>query len=312
MRSWSLCCLVATALAVGVPQRALGVVFDNFDAANGFININKWGGFETAYRGTEANRRIDNGRLRITARGAGILAPTPTGTIFSDFGLYHPNPNPVTRWQATMQVMDFAAAACPGNTTPGEAWALLRGAFFNSGVPTPGILTNDVVARIALIRRSNAAPNTVSVEAAMFRCLNPSCSLPGEFDNVQSFPMGTLACSGRVCPPVTLRILWESASNRFRFFRSAVGALPALERVANYTLPNANFAGRAHRTLSVAPVPATCTAAAGRKTAFMDATFDNVITNVVNVGPNAASLLEDGLDAIDLGELPGPGEVPIP
>lgn len=306
MRSWFLCCSMVTALAVGVPQRAMGqVLYDNFNAANRLIDINKWAGFETEWRGTEANRRIDAGKLRITARGAGVLAATPTGTIFSDFGLYQPNPNPVTLLQATVEVVDFDALACPANATPGEARALLRGVFFNSGTPAPGNITNDMIAQISLVRRSNAAANTVVVEADMFRCTNAICST---FANGQRFNLGTLSCPGRICPPVALRITWERAANRFRFLRGAVGALPALERIANYTLPDTNLAGRPSRTLSAAPVPATCTAAAGRRTAFMDALFDNVVANVVNVGTNAAA----GFDAVDLGEVLGPGEIPIP
>jgi hypothetical protein len=309
MRPWLLYCSIATALAVGVPQRAVGqVLYDNFNAANRLIDINKWAGFETEWRGTEANRRIDAGKLRITARGAGLLAATPTGTIFSDFGLYHPNPNPVTLWQATVEIVDFDALACPvANSTPNEAWATLRGNFFNSGTPIPGSFINEVFALISLVRRSNAAAvDTVVVEAAMFRCTDASCSPPTRA-NIQRFPMGTLTCLGRICPPVTLRITWEEAANRFRFLRGAVGALPALEQIANYTLSDANR-GRPSRTLSVAPVPATCTAAAGRRTAFMDVLFDNVLANVVNVGTNSAG----GFDAVDLGETLGPGEIPVP
>jgi hypothetical protein len=306
MQSWVWCCSVVASLVVSIPQYAVGqVLYDNFNAANRLIDINKWGGFETEGRGTEANRRVDAGKLRLTARGAGLLAATPTGSIISDFGLYHPNPNPVTLLQITVEVVDFDAVACPGNATPNEARALLRGVFFNSGTPTPGNIINDVIAQISLVRRSNAAANTVAVEADMFRCTNAICST---FANGQRFNLGTLSCPGRICPPVTLRVTWEPASNRFRFLRGAVGALPALERIANYTLPDTNLAGRPSRTLSVAPVPATCTAAAGRKTAFMDALFDNVFANVVNVGTNAAT----EFDAVDLGEVLGPGEIPVP
>lgn len=309
MRSWVLCCSVVTVLAVGVPQHAVGqVLYDNFNAANRLIDINKWAGFEWFYRGTEANRRIDAGKLRLTARGAGILAATATGKIFSDFGLYHPNPNLVTLWQTTIEVADFDAVACPGNVTPSEARALLEGVYFNSGIPTQGSFLNDVVAQMSLVRRSNATPDTVVVEANIFRCTDPICSLATRA-NGQNFNMGTLSCPGRICPPVTLRITWEPSLNRFRFLRGAVGALPQAEQIANYTLADGQFAGRAARALSVAPVAATCTAAAGRKTAFMDALFDNVFANVVNVGPNATSQTGAGLDAIDLGETFGPGEI---
>ncbi|NOT57992.1 MAG: hypothetical protein HOP18_25590 [Deltaproteobacteria bacterium] len=140
----------------------------------------------------------------------------------------------------------------------------------------------------------------------MFRCTNAFCSTA---DSFQNFNLGTLPCPGRICPPATLRIVWEPALNRFRFLRAPVPGVPNVaEQIATYTFADTNLAGLPFRALSVAPLPATCTAAAGRKTAFMDALFDNVLANVVNVGTNAAS----GFDAVDLGEALGPGEVPVP
>jgi len=310
MRSGLLCCLVTAALAVSVPQRALGVVYDDFNALNRLIDINKWGGFETAGRGTEASRRIDAGKLRITARGAGVLVPaSPTGTIFSDFGLYFPvnNPNLITLLQATVEVVDFDALACPGNSTPSDARAMLRGDFFNSGPRTEGSFINDVFAAISVIRRSNASANTVAVEASMWRCADASCSTFNP-PSPQIIPLGTLPCPGRICPPVTLRIILDKANNQFRFFRSNVPGVPNIaEQILPYSFSDANDPGRRTKTLSVAPVPATCTATAGRKAAFMDALFDNV---TINAGVTANATV--GFDAIDLGELPGPGEAPVP
>jgi hypothetical protein len=40
----------------------------------------------------------------------------------------------------------------------------------------------------------------------------------------------------------------------------------------------------------------------------MDALFDNVVANVVNLGPNAAARV----DTVDLGEVLGPGEMLVP
>lgn len=306
MRSWLLCCSVAASLMVTVPQRAVGqVLYDNFNAANLLIDINKWAGFETVHRGTEANRRIDAGKLRITARGAGLLAATPTGIIFSDFGLYHPNPHPVTLWQATVQVMNFDAVACAvTGAAPSAARAGIGGTFFNSGPRTEGSLANDVYADIYLMRRSNAVANTVAVEARAFRCNDASCSSRTNLAATPFLTLGPpLVCPGRICPAVTLRIILEKNLNRLRFLRTGIP-----EQIVTYTLADTNQPGFRSKTLSVAPLPATCTAAAGRKTAFMDVLFDNVMANVVNVGPNAAA----GFDAVDLGEALGPGEVPVP
>ncbi|HXG22296.1 MAG TPA: hypothetical protein VNN62_24910 [Methylomirabilota bacterium] len=305
MRTGFLCGVVAASLMVSTPQRAVGQLYDDFNAATHLIDVNKWGGFETEGRGAEAHRRIDAGKLRITARGAGLLAATPTGRIFSDFGLYHPNPDSVTLLQATIEVVDFDAVSCPGNSTPSDARAIVRGNFFNSGTPTPGSFLNDVIAGIQLIRRANAPANTVAVEAFAFRCTNATCAT---FVNLTPvLTLGTpLACPGRICPPVTVRVTWEKAAHRFRFLR--VGAT---EQIMPYALADANFASRTSRTLSVAPVLAACTAAAGRKTASMDALFDNVIANG-NPGANVDALFVDEIDAIDLGELSGPGEAPVP
>ena len=171
-----------------------------------------------------------------------------------------------------------------------------------SGILTPGSLLNDVFAAIELIRRSNAPANTVAVEARAFRCTSASCSTLANIGPVLTLGP-PLVCPGRICPAVTVRVTWEPTLNRFRFLR--VGAP---EQFAPYALADTNIPGRPSRTLSVAPIPATCTAAAGRKTAFMDVLFDNVFANVVNVGPNAAA----GFDAVDLGEVLGPGEIPVP
>ncbi len=306
MRSWLLCGSIVTALAVGVPQRAVGqVLYDNFNAANRLIDINKWAGFETAWRGTEASRRLDAGKLRITARGAGLLAATPTGTIFSNFGLYHPNPNPVTLWQATVEIVDFDAVACAvAGTTPNEARTAIGGTFFNTGPRTEGSFANDVYADIYLVRRSNAAVNTVAVEARAFRCNDASCVSRTNLTATQFLTLGPpIMCPDRICPAVTLRITLEKNLNRLRFLRAGVP-----EQIVNYTLADPNDPGFRTKTLMVSPVPATCTAAAGRKTAFMDVLFDNVLANVVNVGTNSA----EGGDAVDLGEAMGPGEIPVP
>ncbi len=306
MRPWVLYCSLVVSLTVGVPRHALGqLVYDDFNAANQLIDINKWIGFTGPGRSTEATRRITAGRLQLLARGAGLLAPTPTGASFTEVGLLFPNPKPVTLLQATVQVVDFDTVACPGNTTPSEVKVVLSGGFFNSGTPIPGNPTNDVFAHLQIARRSNAAANTMVVEAGILRCTNVSCSTPA---NVQNFNLGTLSCPLRICPAVALRITWEPASNRFRFFRGAVGALPASEKIANYVLADAKYAAFSSRFLSVVPLPVNCTAAAGRKTAFIDTRFDNVLTNVVNPGPNAPT----EFDAVDLGEVLGPGEIPLP
>jgi hypothetical protein len=220
--------------------------------------------------------------------------------------LYHPNPNPVTLWQATVQVMNFDAAACAvSGASPSEARAIVGGTFFNSGTPTLGSFLNDVYADIYLVHRSNAAAaNPVAVQARAFRCNDASCSGRTNLTATPFLTLGPpLVCPGRICPAVTLRILLEKNLNRLRFLRAGVP-----EQIVNYTLADTNQPGFRAKTLSVVPMPTTCTAAAGRKTAFMDVLFDNVLANVVNVGPNAAG----GFDAVDLGEVLGPGEIPVP
>jgi hypothetical protein len=304
MRSKLLYCLVVAAFAVGVPQRALGAVYDDFNAPSQLIDRNKWSGFETEGRGTEASRRIDANKLRLFARGAGLLVlSSPTGVMFSNFGLSFPNANPVTRLQATVKVLNFAAGACTATgATPSEARVIIAGNFFNSGPRIPGSRANDVYADIQLVRRANAPENTVAVEARVFRCNNASCLDRTHLGATPILTLGPpLVCPGRVCPAVTVGINWEQALNRFRFVR---GGAP--ERIVTYTLADDDRPGFASKTLSVAPLPATCTGTV-RRTAVMDATFDNV---VVNAGATVSAL--GGFDALDLGEFPGPGEAPIP
>lgn len=289
------CFIVVLALSV-TPNRAFGqlITYDSFSAVDRLIDGNKWGGFEGEFRGTEAERRIDAGKLRLTYRAFGnLVAATPTGAFFSDFGLFHPNPNVVSIFQAQVGVIDFDAVACPGNATPTAVVAGLRGGFFNTGSPVPQTETNDVIAWIFLVRRSNALVDTVAVEAQMFRCANALCT---QVNSLQNRSLGTVACPGRFCPPVILRITWEPAANRFRFLRVGVP-----EQIVPYTLADALPATRPFKVLDILPSVATCTPAAGRKRASMDALFDNV---VVNTPP--ASSADAGLDEVDLGGLPIP------
>ncbi len=268
------------------------ITYDSFNAPSRLIDGNKWGGFETEFRGTEATRRLDAGKLRLTYRAVGNLAATPAGTFFADFGLFHPDPNAVTILQAQIEVVDFEALACPGNTAPSEVLVGLLGSFFNTGIPVRDTFTNDVQARIFLVRRSNAPADTVRVEGHIFRCTNALCTV---FDSIQTRDLGPLACPGRVCPPVTLRITWEPAANRFRFLRVGLA-----EQIIAYSLSDLRLATRPFRLLSVAPIVATCTPAGGRKRAFADALFDNVVVNT----PPAS--VDPDFDDVDLGELPVP------
>jgi hypothetical protein len=260
------------------PSTAFGqlTLFDNFNSSTHLLDTSKWGGTFVNGSTTEMNQRIDAGKLRLTFRSSGnLVAANPTNTAFANFGIGIQNPNAARIFQATVEVVDFGALSCPGNPSHTFVHAQVRGGFFNTGTPIPNSSVNDVHAGITLLRNSsNPDPNAVEIIGDMGRCTGVDCF---PFVEQQNRSLGSISCSGRVCPPVAVRITWDRTANTFRFLRFASPA--NIEQVITYTYADANFASRPYRTLSMPQSVATCTAAAGGiRRGFMDVLFDNVYT----------------------------------
>jgi len=270
LRSYFVTLLVLT----GFPSLSWGqlILYDDFNNPAHLLNPAKWYGQHFGNIFMEASRRIDLGKLRLAARVYGDTGSN-NGASSPGFGVSFPNQNIVVAIQAQVEVVDFNATPCTANTNnETEARIELAGAFFNAGaVPPPsGNSTNDVHARIFMVRRASDGPNVVRIEGEVLRCSTSSCF---PFSFFQRKSLGTvLTCPGRICPSQTLLIQWEANNNLFRF-RRGTGAT-ATEQTITYTFPDAQLPGSPFKQVGLNPIVENCTAA--RQQGSMDVLIDNV------------------------------------
>lgn len=256
-------------LCAGLRGQALAqlVPYDNFNATSRLLSPDKWGGFELGGIALESSLRIDVGKLRLSHRGYGGTAAN-VNFFISRFGLFLPNPNLIRAYQAEVEVVDFEATNCPANPFATEARIDFRGAFFNTGTPSPGNSTNDVNAAIFIVRRVTDPANVLQVEAEMLRCTAAACA---STDSFQRKSLGSITCPGRICPLQTLFIQWEPANNLFRFRRNST------EVTISYTLADTQLPGSPYRDIYMDHLVENCTPA--RQRGFMEALIDNVQTD---------------------------------
>lgn len=197
-------CALMVLLLAGLLGHALGQLlpYDNFNNISRLLSPDKWFGFELSGIGLESSVRIDAGKLRLSHRGYGGTASNANFFI-SNFGLSLPDPNSIRAYQAEVEVVDFEATDCTANSAATEARVDFRGAFFNTGTPSPGNSTNDVHAGIFIVRRVTDPANVLQVEAEMLRCTTANCSPIASF---QRKSLGSISCPGRICPLQTLFI----------------------------------------------------------------------------------------------------------
>lgn len=262
-------CVVAALVLAGAPVRALEpfVLYDNFNAA--LINPAKWIGFEFFGGGAEANRRIDPflGELRMSYRAYGNTASN-NGFVLSTLGLAPiKNFNAITALSADVAVLKAQFASCPGNSFASSGNAGLIGSFFNTGTPTPGSETNDVLAVLFLTQLSTGPRNILNVRAVVFRCADQFCS---QFNSVQQRILGT----ANVGAAVQLQMQWDPPNDRFLFQRGtdpivAISYAP----LADTAPPGIRF-----KDLRISHFVANCTTNP-RPNGFWDVAFDNVRVN---------------------------------
>ncbi len=156
-------------------------LYDNFKAKP--IDPDKWSGAENVGGSiTEAIRQILFERLLMSFR---VYARTDSdvGRLGGNINLGLTNLAAVTAVAATVQVNKIHAAGC---ATPGSAVTFvrvrLRGRFFNTGTPTPGQATNDVVGHIFIVSESTSPPDVLQVRFEVYRCddLGPTCDRQNE------------------------------------------------------------------------------------------------------------------------------------
>ena len=172
-------CSYAMILAVLIAMPAYAaerlVPYDDFNTTQ--IDPDKWSGIEFGPKpkapSTEAIRQIQDNRLRLVYRAYG-RTDSDSGMSRNEFLLMFHNSAAVTAIKATVQVTDTAATSCPSNPKATIAWAMLGGRFFGTAPSTSRSATNDVVATIRLVRRSDSTdpPDVLRVRAGVFHCAN--------------------------------------------------------------------------------------------------------------------------------------------
>lgn len=250
-------------------------LYDNFN--NPLIDPNKWFGAEAGL-GAEARRIIQGGALRVFFVAYGNTASNSSLTN-SALQLRFINPAAVTAIKATINVRQSAFTNCPLNPEPTRVRARLSGAFFNSGTPTPGDLTNDVIAEVAVQRRGDSTdpPGVMRVRAFVNRCNDAVCT--ADLLTLLFFQdLGSVATG----VPATISVQWDQPNHRFifGFGGSKVGAPYAVPDTAPPVLQRKDLNVQ-HRVPNCTAVP--------RPRGSMDASFDDVFVNA-----SAASLRGSG------------------
>lgn len=213
---------------------------------------------------TEARRAIQDGQLRIEAKGYSDnasnvgLSTTRNSVVFA-------NSDQLTAIRSTLTMRTAVAGACAGNTTDfSVARGRIFGFFFNAGTPISGSNYNDVFAGIQLYRASNStdAAGVLRVSAFVGICTDDSCI---GSTILASTAMGTTTLN----TPVELQVSWDAANNRFNFQRNSETVVPL-----NYTVADTQPASFPVKRLEISNQVAHCTATRAATTGAVD--FDNV------------------------------------
>lgn len=240
------------------------ILYDDFNG--NLINPDKWFGSESGRVGTEARRGTFRNHLQMIYHAFGNTISNSGRSEFV-YALSFANSASVTAIEATIQVKEFVSTGCAGNPAPTFAQARLAGFFFNSGVPTPGSLVNDVFASIGVQRRSdsNDPPNILRVVTRVFHSTLPN----GAGIEIDSKDLGPIKAGEKV----RLRVQWDADNDRFIFQRD-----DEPEVFSSYTLPDAAPAGVPTKQLDFRHSVANCTTDS-RPEVFTEVFFDDVFVN---------------------------------
>jgi len=253
-----------TYFATAVPAVAL---YDDFSAP--LVDPDKWFGAERSGGGgilAEAVRLIQANGLRLSSRSYGAT-DSDVERGHGSFQLVFPDANSIHAIRAKVQVVNVQSVGCAANASPTQAAAVIGGFFFNSGTPTPGDSTGDVIVGINVARLSDSTdgPQVLEIFGSAVQCTNADCSaqtsLPGA-----PVPLGKIA----VGVPVRLFIAWDKSKKRFLFQRG-INAMVALPYVVSDNAPPSN----ALKGLGLVELVAACTSAP-RPAAMVNALFDHV------------------------------------
>jgi hypothetical protein len=240
--------------------------YDTFTALT--IDDSKW-------REGETVRQVKAGKLFLSRRTTGNTG-SDVGQISESLPLNFLDTAAVTDIKATVTVTQNDITECTTNPAITRTRARLQGVFFNTDTPTAGSAINDILAQIALERRSDSVepPGVFNIKAFVSLCTNNDCTTGTVVDNNVK-DMGTVT----VGTPVILYMRWDADNNRFLFKRDADKWL-----IIPYNFADTAQPGRPGKGVSVINNVDTCNSDPVAS-AFISATFDNVAVNLSAVQP---------------------------
>ena len=227
------------------------------------IDTSRWSSFERT-------RQIKGKALNHVQRDWG-LTTSDSGGQSNNFVDNLANPSAVTQIKAKITVHDVAVTNCAANTGYNSSvLARVIGSFFNTGNPSSGSQTGDMLALVTVTRAANTtdAPGVLQVGGSAVVCQNSDCSLVssvGSFTGLGTTTLGT---------PVTVRLEWDKLAKTFTAVRE--GGATA---VVTYTQSDVAAPGNAFKQVSTRTNLASCTGAGNRTTGYIDASFDDVAVN---------------------------------
>jgi hypothetical protein len=243
-------------------------LYDNFDQA--LINPDKWRGdqFQTGGFYQELVRKItpEEHHLRLLNRSYGNTF-SYSGNTLNLFRLAFTRPDTITAIRSRVQVRNVESTGCP-DLTPTQASAQIFGFFFNTNATVLGDATSDVIAGVAVRRRSDSpAPlNILEIFYFVGHCIDPNCV---ESPFLGSGLLGTVTTGEWV----SLLVQWDKDHHRFIFQRDREQPV-----FVTYTGFSPVPPGVQLKTLDAANFVASCSGS-GRPVGMVDALFDNVFVN---------------------------------
>ncbi|HTT40712.1 MAG TPA: hypothetical protein VMH32_23895 [Burkholderiales bacterium] len=246
-------------------------LYDNFSAP--VINPAKWSGGEYAVPGgimTESIRVIQQNALRLASRRYGGT-DSDNGADFSGLRLDFIHPESVTAIRAQVQVMSFQATGCASNSGASTYTGMdFGGFFFNTGTPTPGDGTNDVLAVIDVFRTSDStdAKKVLQIVGNVLLCTSQDCTSTTPLGG-SPVSLGTV----NLGVPVRLFIAWDKTNKQFLFQRAndVMVAVP-------YSVPDGQGPGINQKRFQSFGFVANCTSTP-RPQGLMDILVRQVETN---------------------------------
>ena len=235
-------------------------IYDRFSAPS--IDATRWSSLERT-------RQLKLSALNHVQRDMGPTG-SDAGGLSTNFTTNLSDPSRITQIKATLTVNALDVNNCAAN--PGynsSVVARLIGSFFNTGTPSSGNQTGDMLALVTLSRGANSAlpPGVVDVGGSVVVCQNSDCSVTsgvGQFTGLGTANLGQA---------VTLQLEWDKAAKTFTAVRDATTTA-----VVTYTQSDKAAPGNNFKQVSTRTNLASCQSAP-RTLGSIDASFDSIAVN---------------------------------